>query len=271
MQSYICSACGTTSPKCNSQPEHCAICEDERQYVPVGGQTWTTPEVLALKHENAWRYPEPDLFEIRTNPVFAIGQGAFLVRTPSGNVLWDCVSLLDQATKEIIHALGGLKAIAISHPHFYTNMQNWAQTFDVPVYLHARDRNWVIHSDSHFIFWEGDTKNILDGLTLIRLGGHFPGSSVLHWADGAEDRGVLLSGDAVQVAADTQRVSFMWSFPNILPLSAKTITRIEAALEPWAFERIYGPFAGRQIVNSAKQAISQSATRYRQLLDTVQE
>ena len=264
---YICRACGTSFPDGDSPPARCPICEDERQFVPGSGQAWTTGEDLAMGHANLWRRHEPNLFEIRTRPDFAIGQRAFLLRTPEGNILWDCIALLDNATKEIVQALGGLKAIAISHPHFYTTVQDWAGAFDAPVYLHTRDREWVVRPDPRLTFWDGDAHEIGDGLTLLRLGGHFPGGTVLHWADGAEGRGVLLSGDIVQVAADTRRVSFMWSYPNMLPLSAKTVRRIGAALEPWAFDRIYGAFAGKQVMHDAKAAVAQSAARYVALLN----
>ena len=268
---YICRACGTSFPESEDPLKRCPTCEDERQFVPRGGQHWTTPEALSAQHVNLWRLHEPGLFEIRTRPDFGIGQRAFLLRRPDGNVLWDCVALLDKATEEIVHALGGLKAIAISHPHYYTVMQDWACAFKAPVHLHANDREWVMRSDSRLTFWEGDTHEIANGLTLLRMGGHFPGGTVLHWAEGAEGRGALLSGDIIQVAADSCRVSFMWSYPNMLPLSAGTVRRIDSALKPWAFDRIYGAFDGKQVLNDAKQAVSQSAARYVELLEGEQD
>lgn len=263
----ICRACGTSFSERDGMPDRCPICEDERQYVPASGQAWTTPKELAASHANAWRRHEADLFEIRTRPDFAIGQRAFLLRTPSGNILWDCIALLDPATVEIIRGLGGLRAIAISHPHYYTTMQDWARAFDVPVHLHARDREWVMRSDSHLTYWEGDSCALGDGVSLIRLGGHFPGGTVLHWAAGAEGRGALLSGDIVQVAADVRRVSFLWSYPNMMPLSALTVRRIADALEPWEFDRIYGAFSGKEVPDGARQSVRQSAARYIELLE----
>src|SRR5262249_36981964 len=69
----------------------------------------------------------------------------------------------------------------------------------LPIPLHAADRQWVMRADPAVQFWEGDTKPIGSGLTLVRLGGHFDGGTVLHWADWSEGRGVLLSGDILQV------------------------------------------------------------------------
>ena len=266
MTIHICVTCGTSFPDAPSPPERCPICDEERQYVPASGQRWTTPGALASAHANAWRQVEPGLFEIETHPRFGIGQRAFLLQTPQGNVLWDCIALLNPATVALVQALGGLAGIAISHPHYYTTMPDWAAAFDAPVYLHARDRAWVMRPDDRVVFWEEDERDLAPGLTLLRLGGHFPGGSVLHWQGGADGRGALLAGDIVQVGADRKTVSFLWSYPNWLPLSGSTVARIAARLETKAFARLYGAF-GLHITEEARAVVSRSAARYRALLE----
>jgi glyoxylase-like metal-dependent hydrolase (beta-lactamase superfamily II) len=267
MPIHICNACGTSYPDTPDPPSACPICEDERQFVPSGGQAWTTPSKLAAGHANAWRSLEKDLFEIHTQPAFAIGQRALLLRTPHGNVLWDCISLFDEATEELIRSLGGIGAIAISHPHYYTCMQDWARAFDCPIHLHAADADWIMRADPAIRQWRGETLRIMQGVTLLRLGGHFPGGTVLHWADGADRRGALLSGDIVQVAADLSRVSFLWSYPNMMPLSGATVRRIAETLKPWPFDRVYGAFPGRQVMTDGAGVVQRSAGRYVELLE----
>jgi len=267
MPIHICSACGTSHPDASEPPSRCLICDDERQFVPSGGQAWTTRERLASGHVNGWRQLEKDLFEIHTHPNFAIGQRALLLRTPEGNILWDCIALLDDATAALIHAFGGLRAIAISHPHYYTCMQDWARSFDCPVHLHAADADWVMRPDTMIRHWHGETLRIAEGVTLLRLGGHFAGGTVLHWEQGADGRGAILSGDILQVAADTRRVSFLWSYPNMIPLAAATVRRIAGTLAPWRFERIYGAFPGRQVTADGAAAVQRSAARYIELLE----
>ena len=264
---FICTACGTAFPEAAAPPAACPICDDERQFVPAGGQSWTTQEAMGHRHVNAWRRHEPGLLSVRTVPHFAIGQRAFLVRTPAGNVLWDCIAHLDDATEEIIHGLGGIAAIAISHPHYYTRMQDWARAFDAPVHLHADDRDWVMRPDPAIRFFEGDVLELAPGATVLRLGGHFPGGTVLHWADGSGGRGTLLSADIVQVAADTRQVSFLWSYPNMMPLPASKVRDIAARLEPWGFEGLWGAFDGKDIPNGAKGVIARSAQRYVDLVE----
>ncbi|MFO0990883.1 MAG: MBL fold metallo-hydrolase [Hyphomicrobiales bacterium] len=263
MRVFICKTCGTEYPPSDAPPPSCPICLDERQYLPVGGQQWTDSETLAQSHRLVAKEQEPDLIGIGVDPSFAIGQRALLVRTPAGNVLWDCISLIDDAMRDRIMAWGGLKAIAISHPHYYSGMISWSSAFgDVPILLHEADRQWAMRTDGNVVFWEGDARTILPGVTLIRCGGHFAGGTVLHWTAGAKGTGVLLSGDILQVAADNRHVSFMRSYPNYMPLSPAVVARIVDRLRPFAFDRIYGAFWDRVIASDGKASVARSAQRY---------
>ena len=262
MQAYICTACGTQYSPGEAPPQACRICVDERQFLPRAGQGWTTQSKLAIAHRNAFVEYEPGVIGIGTQPVFAIGQRALLLRTPHGNVLWDCVSLLDPATATIVNALGGVQAMAISHPHFYATMVEWGRTFGVPVLLHEDDREWINRPDDVIQPWSGETRVLLPGVTIIRGGGHFRGSSMLHWSGGADGRGILCSSDTMMVAANRRSVSFMYSVPNYLPLPARKVEAIVAALEPFAFERIYGVLFDSVIAEGGKSAVIASAQRY---------
>jgi glyoxylase-like metal-dependent hydrolase (beta-lactamase superfamily II) len=261
MSTFLCAACGVQYPQSIEPPSRCVICEDPRQFVPRSGQGWTTQEKLAVDHFNAFRKIASELFGLWTVPRFAIGQRAFLAITPSGNVLWDCISFLDSATIEIIRSLGGLKAIAISHPHFYSAFTTWGRTFDCPVLLHAADQQWVVDPDPCLDLWSGDTRDVLPGITLHRLGGHFPGSTVLHWAD----RRILLSGDTLLVTPDLKHVSFMWSYPNDVPLPAAEVERIGRRLQTLDFDTIYSAFWERgDIDRDAREAVQRSIVRHLQ-------
>lgn len=263
MDAFICTACGTQYTPSNAPPQQCAICEEERQYVPPRGQTWTTPAALAAGHFNSYREHEPGVIGIGTQPAFAIGQRALVVCTPNGNVLWDCIAMLDPATITLIKGLGGLKAIAISHPHFYTTMVEWSRAFGgVPIHLHADDRRWIMRPDPSIQLWNGETLKLLPDVTLVRCGGHFAGGTVLHWAKGAGGRGLLCSSDIATVTTDRKFLSFMRSYPNLIPLSAKQITAIATALEPFRFEAIYGHYFDRVIPTGGKQILEVSVKRY---------
>ncbi|MFL6596206.1 MAG: MBL fold metallo-hydrolase [Chthoniobacterales bacterium] len=262
MTPFICKTCGTQFAETQSPPNECKICEDERQYVPPSGQEWTTLEQMRARHRNSFAQCEPGLFGIGTVPEFAIGQRALLLRTEDGNFLWDCISLIDDATIELIRALGGLRGISISHPHYYSSMVEWSRAFNgAPIHLHADDREWVMRPDDAIDLWTGETKQLAPGVTLIRCGGHFPGGTVLHWSGGADGRGALLSGDVIAVMPD-RNVSFMYSYPNAIPLPARVVQKIGATVEPLRFDRIYGAFWERVIQRDAKRAVVRSVERY---------
>ena len=264
MNPFVCATCGAHYPQADAPPSACPICEDERQYVGPEGQRWTTLEALRRDHRNAVVRLEPGLTGIATEPKFAIGQQAHLIETPAGNVLWNCVSLVDDATVDEVEQRGRLAAIAVSHPHFFTGVAAWGRAFGgVPILLHADDRAWVTHPDPAIRFWDGDTADVLAGsdLTLIRCGGHFPGSCVLHWPAGADGRGTLLTGDTIMVVSDRRWVSFMYSYPNLVPLGPAAVRRIVAAVEPFAFDRLYGAWHGSVVAEDARGAVRRSAER----------
>jgi glyoxylase-like metal-dependent hydrolase (beta-lactamase superfamily II) len=259
---FICETCGTQYAPTVRPPERCAICDDERQYVGWSGQRWTTLDRLTRDHQPDVREEEPSLLGIGMKPSFAIGQRALLLRSPDGNVLWDCIPMLDDRLIETVSRFGGISAIAISHPHYYSSMVEWSEAFDAPVYLHRADREWVMRPDQQLALWDGERRELMPGITLQRLGGHFRGGTVLHWAAGAGGRGALLSGDIVQVVSDRRWVSFMRSYPNLIPLPAIEIRQIIAALAPYSFERVYGAWYGRVVAQDGKGAVQRSATRY---------
>ena len=256
----ICVACGTEYPP-GPPPPACPICSDARQFVPPAGQRWTTHAQLARDHRVEWTELEPGLHQLVVAPHFPIGQRALLIERPQGNVLWDLIALLDPPTQARIEGMGGLSAIAISHPHYYTTHRAWAEAFDCPVWLHGDDAEWVQRPHPRLRHWQGDTSQLGRGLTLIRAGGHFPGGTVLHDANGAEGAGTLCSGDVLQVTPD-RMVSVMWSYPNLIPVDAATLRRVAAAVEPFAFDRIHGAFPGRTIPTGAKEAVRRSMARY---------
>jgi hypothetical protein len=262
MTIFCCRACGTSFPPAETHPVACLICQDERQYVPASGQSWISREELARAHRNAWQRHETNVLSIQTVPAFAINQRALLLQTPAGNILWDCIDLLDAATEDLIHSLGGLSAIAISHPHYYTTMQDWAAAFEAPIYLHSADREWIMRPSPLIRLWDGDTLALNPAVTLIRAGGHFPGGTVLHWNGAQDGKGVLLAGDILQVTPGAHHVSFMWSYPNMLPLSAADVRSVAERLSSWSYERIYGAFAGQNIEQDGAEIVARSAQRY---------
>ena len=264
MQYWICSTCGSQFSASEKSPHDCPICLDQRQYIGHNGQQWTTQEQLRQNgSHNEFREHEAGLTGIGTTPSFAIGQRALLVQTSQGNVLWDCISFLDNETIAEVKKRGGIQAIAISHPHYYSSMVDWSEAFDAPIYLHEDDRQWVMRPSERITFWSGETHPLLEGITLLRLGGHFAGGTVLYQEHCPQDnKGLMLTGDIIQVVADRRWVSFMYSYPNLIPLPASEVARIRDIVSHYDFERIYGAWFATIVSSDAKNAVIRSANRY---------
>lgn len=252
----ICRTCGVEHDKATD------VCADERQWVPAAGQQWVTlDELAAAGHQTRVRELEPDLFGIVAEPKVGIGQQSLLVRTSAGNLLWDPTAYLDDRAVRQVRELGAVVAIVASHPHMFGVQVEWSRALgDAPVLVAAADLEWVARPDPSIRPWTG-TLEVLPGLTLARLGGHFPGSAVAHWSAGAAGRGVLFGGDTMQTNPDRATVTFMRSYPNRIPLSAVVVDRIATAAAAYRFDRLYDNIGGT-IDTDAQAAVQRSAERY---------
>ncbi len=266
MPVWICATCGNHYAAAESPPAACVICTDERQWVPPSGQRWTTLDGLrAAGHRSLVRELEPDLIGIGADPPVAIGQRGLLVRTPEGNLLWDPPGFLDQAAIEAVRDAGGLAAVTASHPHFYGSIVEWSRAFDAVILLPEADAHWLTRPSPSVRTWSG-TLPVLPGLTLIQCGGHFPGSACAHWAAGAGGGGALLTGDTIFVTPGEDRVTFVWSAPNRLPLPERAVRAVVEAVQPFPFDRIYGGWWEPVLRGDAKRVLESSARRYIEFL-----
>jgi hypothetical protein len=268
----ICTACGTQFDiEDRSLLKRCRICDDPRQFVPPTGQAFTTlSELKAAGHTNKRKSLDGDdrFWSIWTEPKVAIGQRAILIKTPHGNVLWDCITFLDAKTISWINGLGGLAAIVISHPHYYSTHLEWAETFDCPVYLSWEDKQWLNRLDRlgrRRTFIEGTEEEIevrgeKTGVKALKLGGHFPGSLVvlaygrLLVADtlvttpaGLGDWSKGPDGSENGRPAGMNSFSFMWSIPNMIPLSPEEIGGMWKVLRSYEFSSTHGAFVGTEV------------------------
>jgi glyoxylase-like metal-dependent hydrolase (beta-lactamase superfamily II) len=179
--------------------------QDPRQYVPASGQSWTSLKKEQELQKNTFETDTQDsrIHYITTKPLtpaelppgladssntwkqLGIGQRAILLQTAHGNVLWDLVAFLNPSTIEFINSKGGLKAIVISHPHFYTTHLEWAKVFNCPVYMSTDDAEWLNREDREGmrkpVSGVTDIEEVGGEVKMIQCGGHFDGSSVALW------------------------------------------------------------------------------------------
>lgn len=255
----ICRTCGveTTTPP----PAQCPICEDERQWVPTTGQQWTTRQELEDEgHRLVIEDREPGLFALRVTPRLGIGQTCYLVCTEAGNLLFDVPAYIDAEAIARVRELGGITAIAASHPHMFGTQLEWSAAFDgAAVFVCRADVDWVQRTSPAITTYFHEAAPLPD-VQLRRTGGHFPGSAVAVWP-GEDGAGVMLSGDSIGPVAREGWVTFMRSFPNYLPLSAAVVRRIAASVNDLEFDRMYGNF-GQHVPSGAHRAVQTSAERY---------
>ena len=260
-QYIICTACGTQYPESKGILPVCPICADDRQAVPENGQTWTSLNLLTDNHSVIIEKIKEQLYELKMAPSFAIGQRALLVITPGGNILWDCIALLSKPTIEFIKSKGGLKAITFSHPHYYTTMNDWAAIFNCPVYIHQKDEAWIFNKGNYISLWSGLEKELWDGIRIINVGGHFPGSCILH-VPFLSPAGTILCGDTFYISPSKKHMAIMYSYPNRIPLPMHEIQRIEKQMEVIPFDSMHGFYDYQNIYADAKFILENSLAKY---------
>ena len=225
MTRWTCARCAVEYPDSHQPPDRCAICSDERECVEPPGQRWTTLAELERDghHES--------LHEVLDDDLIAAVAGA-----------------------------GGVAAIAASHPHMFGVQVEWSHRFGgAPVYVNRADQDWLQRDDPVVRRWDAELE-ALPGLTLNRIGGHFPGSAVLH-AVGADGRGTMLCGDTFLVTPGQDWVTFMRRFPNLIPLSAAVVDGVAERVLSLDFDRLYDNFGGR-VGTGAAGRVRRSAERY---------
>lgn len=264
--SAVCATCGNHS--LGELPEICVICADERQWVPPAGQRWTTlAELSAAGHRADVREVEPGLTGIGAEPAVAIGQRSLVIKTTAGNLLWDPSGFIDEAAIEAVRDLGGLRYLTASHPHFYGSIATWSRATGAEILVPEADASWLhaligeAGGDLPIRTWSGSL-GVLPGVTLIQCGGHFPGSAVVHWSGAADGLGVLLTGDTIFVTPGEDRVTFVWSAPNRLPLSEPAVAGVWEAVRDYEFDRVYGGWWAPSVRANAKDIVRRSAQRY---------
>jgi hypothetical protein len=176
-------------------------------------------------------------------------------------VLWDCIPLLDDRIRQTIDRCGGIAAICLSHPHFYGANVDFAEAFGATVFIPRADEQWIQRSSPRIELFDDEVRPV-PGVTVARIGGHFDGAAVLHWAVGSGGGGALLTGDTIMVVEDREWVSFMWSYPNLIPLDASTVAEIARRVARFRFTRVYGGWWGHVVADDGADVVRRSADRY---------
>lgn len=260
MTVHLCATCAVETDGPHPPEQICPICADERQWVPRSGQRWTTVgELIREGHVLEWFEVEPGLTGLVTKPGVGIGQQTMIIQSSEGNLLWDPPGLITNEAVDHVRRLGHTVAIAASHPHMFGVQLAWAEVLRAPVLVNAKDAEWLQRPGEAIELWSSE-RTITSTITLLELGGHFPGSCVALWTAGAGGQGVLLTGDTIFANPDGT-ASFMRSYPNRIPLSAAVVQRLADATDRLTFDRLYNNF-GAIIDCDARAMVRFSADRH---------
>jgi glyoxylase-like metal-dependent hydrolase (beta-lactamase superfamily II) len=262
LKELICTTCGTQFPSGISLPQLCPICNDDRQYIGDSGQNWKEIDQLNKEYTVKINKVNKRLYELKMVPDFAIGQRAFLVIADGGNILWDCIPLLNEETITFIKSKGGLKAIAFSHPHYYSTMNEWARTFNCPVYIHQNDEEWVMYKNPFVHYWRGHEMPLWEGMKIINIGGHFPGSCIFH-IPSMSANGTVLCGDSLYIAKSKRHIAIMHSYPNQIMLTKDEFISVYKKTEGLEFDTLHGAFVGQSLLGNADEIFTNSMRRYK--------
>ncbi|SEW07017.1 hypothetical protein SAMN05428988_1761 [Chitinophaga sp. YR573] len=254
----ICTTCGTQYPQ---TPERCNICNDDRQYINVNGQSWISFDELRDRHEMTITQVCDKLYSLQMDPGFALSNRALLVQSASGNILWDCVPLLNDKTIAFINSIGGLKAIAFSHPHYYSTMNEWAAAFNCPIYIHENDKPFIEYFTASIHLWNNENLHLWDGISIIHTGGHFPGSCVLK-VPFLSAQGTILCGDSIYISPSKRHTAVMYSYPNQILLSKSEFSDFYKRTAGLSFDTMYGAFKNQDLEGNAMQVFTSSMQRY---------
>jgi len=260
-KALICTTCGTQYPPDKQVPELCVICNDDRQYIAEDGQHWIDMDEPKNNYSTKIEVLCDNLYSLKIQPDFALANRALLVKSSGGNILWDCIPFLDSKAVTFIKANGGLKAIAFSHPHYYSTMNEWASIFNCPVYIHHNDGQWIMYKGEHVNLWDGDSLQLWDNIQIIHTGGHFPGSCVLH-VPCLSHKGTVLSGDTLYISRSKRHIAVMYSYPNQILLPRNEFTAFYKKCKGLEFDSMYGAFVNQDLTGNAKQIFEASMQRY---------
>lgn len=263
MPMFICRSCGTQYAESLLTPSHCVICRADAHPDAADPPVWTTLDEIRGRYTNLIQRLEPNLFSVRPVPTFPTGQRALLLHTKHGNLLWGSVTVIDDATVRKIQTLGGLTAIAASQPRHFASIVEWSHAFgNVPVYVHATNRRWVMRPDAVVRYWEGGELHLPHHVTLVHVGGYVEGGTLLHWPAAASGGGALLTGDMVQVLPHRKGVGLLSNSRDLVPRSADGVRKLASAIEGLEFEALHDAWSDQGITQGARAIVLESASCY---------
>ena len=120
-----------------------------------------------------------------------------------------------------------------------------------------------MYKGKHLSLWKGLEKSLWDGIRIINIGGHFPGSSILH-VPSLSKEGTVFCGDTLYISPSKKHMAVMYSYPNRIPLPVQEVKRIQKRFEEIPFDTLYGFYSYQNVSRNVKAIFRASMERYLQ-------
>jgi glyoxylase-like metal-dependent hydrolase (beta-lactamase superfamily II) len=248
----ICTYCGNRTFIGEGETPECLICANRYVPEPKARVRFKRPDALLPDHHTEIVQLEEDIWRFYVRPNLGIRHYAFFIQRPGGNVLMDMQPILTNDLAAWIGAKGGLKAIVLSHPHYYGAMDDFSTRFHAPVWIHATDRDWAVGYPNVECL-DAEDHSFDETLGMIHIPGQFEGGLCLLYA---RHRGILFTGDTLMVSPTTGELSAWKSTPRQVPYTRDEFHVIREGILALEFDQLYASVRGEIRSGAKEQAAS---------------
>lgn len=240
LKPYACANCGHWQ-RYFAPPPDCPVCTDTRNDLPEDGWQFLDVEAVRSRLRGAWRQLRPDMWAFSTAPPLGLNGTGWLLTHPDGNTAFEAAPFYTDDMLDQIRRLGGIRFLASSHVHGYGALWQLQDVFRPEVLaIHKEDLRLT---KAFRVTWPyDDALQLMPGLTLHHVGGHYEGQAVLHDAT----RRILFCGDAFKVdqdgAGENTAVSTHKAFHKAIPLTPAEVRRYREVIAALDFDTVCTPF-----------------------------
>ncbi len=247
---FVCTNCGYWQQR-YAAPESCPVCLDVRHVPPENGWEFLTPGEIDGWVESRWEEVEEGIWRFTVEPTLGIGPVGYVIVRPEGNVAFEGADWYSDAALDHIESLGGVRYVAPSHPHAQGALWRLQERFGAEGAVQREDLVWVSTLSVGLPF--DDRQELLPGLTLHHVGGHFDGQSMLHH----EAAGQLFVGDALKVELEEDgktayALSCHKAFVRRIPLTHAEVAGYRKVYEALDFDGVFTTFEQGKNVGRAE-------------------
>ena len=220
---------------------NCVLCSDVRNALPPDGWDYADVARVSASIRPRWKEFTPGIWGFWCEPRYGLAGTGWLIRRDDGNVAFEGAPFYHDEALEQVERLGGVRALGASHPHGYGAIWQLQERFRPELVIHREDIRYTKAFQVTTV--ADDVHEMVPGLTLHHVGGHYEGQCVLH----EEARRALFVGDSLKFDDfDTEgrvhSLSCHKGYHYHIPLSKEELARYRRVYLELPFERSFTPF-----------------------------